>query len=100
MARQNQQNKLGNQKHEWKDRDEEGNVVMYRAIHHACDWRFIWSYKVGRSEEVEWHDVEEVSREMWETLRDILWRKYQRKRLPFELIEAIDKRLANDDLSA
>ena len=36
-------------------------------------------------------------REMWETLRDVLWRKYQRKRCPWELIEAIDKLLEEDD---
>ena len=97
MARQNNQNKLGNQRHEWKDTDAEGDVVNYRAIHHGADWRFIWSYKVGRTEDVVWNDVEEVTVEMWETLRDILWRKYQRRRVPFEIVDAIDKRLANKD---
>ena len=96
MARQNSQNKLGNQRHEWKERDEEGNWIIYRAIHHASDWRVIWSYKVGRSEEAVWNDLEEVTPEVWQTLRDILWRKYQRGRVPFELVEAIDKRLAKD----
>ena len=96
MARQNSQNKLGNQRHEWKERDEEGNLIIYRAIHHASDWRVIWSYKVGRSEEAVWNDLEEVTPEVWQTLRDILWRKYQRGRVPFDLVEAIDKRLAKD----
>jgi len=94
MARQNSQNKLGSQRHEWRDKDEEGNDINYRAIHHGCDWRFIWSYKVGRSDEAVWNDVEEVTEDIWLTLRDILWRKYQRRRVPFELVEAIDKRLA------
>lgn len=96
MARQNNQNKLGNQRHEWRDTDEEGNVLTYRAIHHGTDWRFIWSYKVGRDEDVVWRDAE-ATREMWEILRDILWRKYQRKRVPFELVNAIDKLLAKED---
>ena len=96
MARQNSQNKLGNQRPEWKERDEDGNWINYRAIHHGSDWRIIWSYKVGRSEEVVWHDVEEITTEMWQTLRDILWRKYQRRRVPFEIVEAIDKLLERE----
>ena len=96
MARQNKQNKLGKQKHEWRDTDEDGEAINYRAIHHGEAWRFIWSYKVGRTDEVVWHDVEEVSTEMWETLRDILWRKYQRRRVPFEMVEAIDKLLEKE----
>ena len=96
MARQNKQNKLGSQRHEWRDKDEDGEDVNFRAIHHGNDWRIIWSYKVGRTEEVVWHDVEEVTTEMWETLRDVLWRKYQRRRVPYELVEAIDKKLASE----
>jgi hypothetical protein len=96
VARQNRQNKLGSQRHEWRTSDEEGRIINYRAIHHGTEWRFIWSFKVGRSEEIAWNEVEEVSREMWETLRDILWRKYQRRRVPFEFIDAIDKKLAQE----
>jgi len=93
MARQNKQNKLGNQKHEWKDTDADGEKVNYRAIHHGNDWRLIWSYKVGRNEEISWNDVEEVTLEMWESLRDILWRKYQRGRVPYEIVEALDAKI-------
>jgi len=96
MAKQNQKNSLGKQIHEWKDVNEYGEKIMYRAIHHASDWRIIWSYKVGRSEEVVWNDVEEITEDMWETLRDIIWRKYQRKRVPFDLLVAIDKKLGRE----
>lgn len=34
-----------------------------------------------------------ITREHWVTLRDVLWRKYQRKRCPWRFIEAIDKLL-------
>ena len=95
MAKQNSKNSLGRQKHEWKD-TLDGETITYRAIHHANEWRIIWSYKVGRSEEVAWHDVEEITAEMWEALRDIVWRKYQRKRLPYHIVEAIDKKLGKD----
>ena len=48
----------------------------------------------GRAErdDVEWEQVE-FTRDLWITLRDLLWRKYQRKRCPWRLIEAIDKLL-------
>ncbi len=95
MAHQNKQNRLGSQKHEWKDKHADGRNITYRAIHHGTEWRVIWSYKVGRSEEVVWEEVESVTFDMWEILRDILWRKYQRRRIPYELVEAIDKRLAS-----
>ncbi len=79
--------------HTWKDRTEDG-VFVYRACHHAGKWTLECSPKVGRSlrDDVEWVPVE-MTREHWETLRDILWRKYQRKRCPWEFIEKIDKLL-------
>ena len=71
--------------HTWKERTDEGTLV-YRACHHAN--------KLGRAErdDVEWEQVE-FTRDLWITLRDLLWRKYQRKRCPWRLIEAIDKLL-------
>ena len=50
--------------------------------------------KVGRAErdDVEWEHVE-LTRAHWVTLRDVLWRKYQRKRCPWRFIETIDKLL-------
>lgn len=50
--------------------------------------------KVGRAErdDVEWERVE-LTRAHWVTLRDVLWRKYQRKRCPWRFIETIDKLL-------
>ena len=58
--------------HTWKERTEE----------------------VGRAErdDVEWERVE-LTRAHWVTLRDVLWRKYQRKRCPWRFIETIDKLL-------
>lgn len=79
--------------HTWKERTEEGTRV-YRAGHHAGQWRLECAPKVGRAErdDVEWKQVE-FSRERWMTLRDLLWRKYQRKRCPWKFIEEIDKLL-------
>ena len=79
--------------HTWKERTDEGTLV-YRACHHANKWKLECAPKVGRAErdDVEWEQVE-FTRDLWITLRDLLWRKYQRKRCPWRLIEAIDKLL-------
>lgn len=79
--------------HTWKERTEDG-TMLYKAGHHANQWKLECAPKVGRAErdDVEWVQVE-FTRELWVTLRDVLWRKYQRKRCPWRLIEAIDKLL-------
>ena len=68
--------------------------LVYRACHHASKWKLECAPKVGRAErdDVEWEHVE-FTRAHWVTLRDVLWRKYQRKRCPWRFIEAIDKLL-------
>ncbi|MBT44450.1 MAG: hypothetical protein CL922_03265 [Deltaproteobacteria bacterium] len=43
--------------------------------------------------EEEWQLHDPISGEEWGKLREVLWRKYQRGRCPWELLERIDKRL-------
>lgn len=69
--------------------------MIYRACHHAGKWTLDRSRKVGRSEEEVWEPLE-FGREEWVTLRELLWRKYQRKRCPWKLIEQIDKLLEDE----
>lgn len=83
--------KLHSQCHEWRDRDEEGQTVIYRA---EWDSRK-WSFKFTGKKDPEWYDVEKPTLEQYEALRDVMWRKYQRKRLNFKFIEDIDKILQN-----
>lgn len=79
--------------HTWKER-EDGIMMFYQASHHANKWKLERAPKVGRAERdnVQWEQIE-FTRSHWETLRELLWRKYQRKRCPWRLIEAIDKLL-------
>lgn len=83
--------------HTWKERTDEG-TLMYRAGYHASRWTLECCPKVGRRDrdDVDWEPAE-FTRGHWETLRDILWRKYQRKRCPWELVEHIDKTLEDID---
>jgi hypothetical protein len=83
------------QRHEWKEETEEG-IRLYRGIYHSKKWKFTTAMKGTRSNPPEWVSIEEVTDAHWEALRDVLYRKYQRKRLPWKLVESIDKILGKD----
>ncbi|NIP96004.1 MAG: hypothetical protein GWO24_22235 [Akkermansiaceae bacterium] len=77
------------QRHTWRERVEEG-VRFFRASYHSGKWT-LQSQLKG---EEEWEAHDPISEEEWRVLRDVLWRKYQRRRCPWELIEKIDGLLA------
>ncbi len=79
----------------WKDKDADGNKVVYEAHHFGGWWQLTCTPKVGRAmkDEVEPKEAE-FTPELWQTLRDLLWRKYQRRRVSWALIEHIDNILA------
>lgn len=80
--------------HTWRENTSDGKMI-YRASHHGTKWKLERTQKVSRSEEGVWEPLE-FTREDWLTLRDLLWRKYQRKRCPWRLIEEIDKTLEDE----
>ena len=80
------------QRHQWRENGEEG-LRFFRAEYHASNWR-LFSQLKG---EDDWTPHDPISREEWEMLRDVLWRKYQRRRCPWELVEKIDKLLEKMD---
>jgi len=73
------------ERHEWREKTADG-VRFWRARRHAGAWTFHTTLK----HDPEWQPVDPVPRELWQSLRDILWRKYQRKRLPWERVAQID----------
>jgi hypothetical protein len=77
--------------HEWHERTEEG-VRYWRATHHSGKWFFQTTLKT----DPDWSRLEPAPRAVWVELRDVLWRKYQRKRCPWIWIEEIDKLLEED----
>ena len=80
-----------NQYHEWRERAEDRSKRYVRAHWDSREWRF----SVLLSEyEGDWVPIEKPNLENWEALRDVLWRKYQRKRLPFKHLESVDKMIA------
>lgn len=76
------------QRHSWRERGEDG-LRFFRASYHASRWT-LQSQLKG---EEDWQNHDPISPDEWRTLRDILWRKYQRKRCPWEFIEKIDQHL-------
>lgn len=73
--------------HIWKTKTEEGEKREVRAERFAQRWRV--QAKVRGEEDWTYYDTPLL--EDLVELRDILWRKYQRKRLPFTDFETIDR---------
>lgn len=73
-------------KHEWRERDEDGEITYFRAIHHAGRWQY---YSTKKSDP-EWHAHECLPLPAMETLREVLWNKHQRRRLPLKQLEQVD----------
>lgn len=76
-----------NQIHEWHETRPEGGKRYFRAHH---DGR-CWNFSTTTPEDADWPVIETPELEVWEALRDVLFRKYQRKRLNFKLLEGVDK---------
>ena len=74
-------------RHEWNDRTADGEKRYLRGMIHAGRWTFETTLK----SDPDWtqHDILPV--EDLERLRLLMWKKYQRKRLPHGHIESIDK---------
>lgn len=76
-----------NQVHEWHYTLPEGGKRYYRGHWNSREWRFTLLDKEVRA----WVPVEKPDLDLWEQLRDVLFRKYQRKRLAFNLLDSVDK---------
>lgn len=79
----------------WQERDEEGSKMVYEASYFGGWWQLMCAPKVARSQRdgVEMMPAE-FTRERWESLRNLLWRKYQRRRVSWNLVQHIDDILA------
>ncbi len=75
--------------HEWRVKSKEEGTTYFRAIYHAGAWRFQKTLKT----DPDWEQIPHPDAELWKTLREILWKRYQRKRGSWTIIEKIDKLL-------
>ena len=74
------------ERHQWREDGEEG-LRYFRAVHHGGRWTISSRLK----DEEEWTPHHPIEPDLWRTLRELLWRKYQRKRCPGKQIEQLDK---------
>jgi hypothetical protein len=77
-------------RHAWTHRTEEGVKREIRVIKHGQNWRF----QTKRADEERWTYFEEPLLEDMEEFREILFRKYQRRRAAYEDVVWADKELA------
>lgn len=77
--------------HEWRDRDEAGHLIYYRAKHHAGKWTFASRPK---GEEYWTHHDDDFPLDQLREFREVLWNKIQRRRAPEKLIDQIDEMIA------
>ena len=75
--------------HVWKEKDADGRKRELRVTKFGGQWRFQAKF----ADEPEWTYYERPSLEDLTALRDILFRKYQRRRASSEDVESIDKLL-------
>ena len=73
-------------KHEWRESTPEGDVRYVTARRHLGKWQF----KTCLKSDEDWTLLDVLSPEDFKHLRDVLWRKYQRKRVPYEHVLEID----------
>ncbi len=78
-----------NQIHEWHERMEDGRKQYIRAYWNSREWLFRVAHPDGEA----WMPLEKPGPERWLELRDLLFRKYQRKKLPWKYVEQLDKML-------
>jgi hypothetical protein len=74
-------------KHEWRERSEDGEITYYRANHHAGKWVFYSTLKT----DPDWAQHDMLPLPVMESLRDVLWNKHQRRRLPLKHFEQIEE---------
>ena len=73
------------QVHEWRENTPDGDKRYNRAKFHAGRWTFETTLK----SEPDWNTLEHPDRDYLEALYDVIWRKYQRKRIPHDHVEYI-----------
>lgn len=79
--------------HEWRENTAEG-TRYYRATHHGERWTILSTLKT----DPDWEKLDSaaIPEEVWRALRDVVWRKYQRRRCPWERVVELDKLLGDE----
>lgn len=61
-----------------------------------AEWDSInWHFRVTTKKDPDWHPVDIPTVELFEELREVLFNKYQRGRMPWSYVESLDKKIAD-----
>ena len=77
--------------HEWSENTDEGKR-FYRGNFQGGRWTILTTQQ---KRDPVWDKVEQPSEDIWRELRDIVWKKYQRKRCPWERVAELDRMLGD-----
>lgn len=75
--------------HIWKEKDSDGRKREVRVTKFGGEWRFQAKF----ADELEWTYYDRPLLEDLSALRELVFRKYQRRRASFEDVESLDKLL-------
>ena len=80
--------------HVWREVTEAGEKREVRAVRFAGRWKLQSRFCRGRTEDVAWkyHDAPPLADLL--ALRDLVWRKYQRRRASHDDVTSLDKLIA------
>ena len=73
-------------RHAWRERTDDGELRFVRATRHGRSW----SLQSKLKSEDEWTTLDPIPLADLRELRDVLWRKYQRRRASYEDVQQID----------
>jgi len=82
-------------RHEWTERTPEGEKREVRAVKFGGLWRIQSRLRRPRSDEAEWTYHEPPLMEDLIELRDVLFRKYQRRRAAYEDVALIERMITD-----
>jgi hypothetical protein len=85
---------VGMECHEWFETTEEGKV-FYRGNYQGGKWTVMTT---TQKRNPTWTDLKPPSEAVWRELRDVVWKKYQRKRCPWDRVADLDKMLGDEPL--
>ena len=75
--------------HIWKEKDETGRKREVRVTKFGGEWKFQAKF----TDETDWTYYDRPTLEDLTALRDVVFRKYQRRRAAAEDVDAVDKLL-------
>lgn len=78
------------ERHEWSEQTDEGKVFYRANYRNRGRWTIMTTMQKRNPT---WTDLDPVPEEVWRTLRELVFNKYQRKRLPWERVTEIDAML-------